>query len=523
MIQALLPIFPKETIRINDFLAFQKEDGHVYYFNASMPIFTHHEDDLTSFRMITSQLYINGNCKQVDIVNAFGVSANSVKRYVKKYRQGGIKGFFKKLYKRKPRVLTPQVIEQAQEMLNDGKSRAEVSEALNLKSDTLYRAIRSGRLIEPSKIDKELVLTKSVRSIEDSQAEMGMGCTRVMERVAASVGLLEEAPTRFKKCYDVPNGGVLCALPALLINGLLRHTEQYFSLPKGYYGLIHIFLLLALMALARVKNVEKLKSYSPGEWGNILGLDRAPEVRTLRGKIKQIAGAGKVSEWGGMLSKEWMESDPEAAGVLYIDGQVRVYNGSQTKLPKRYVARQKLCLRGMIDYWVNDQQGRPFFVITTALTSGLLDMLKNEIVHRLLEDVPKQPTEDELKVDRYLHRFVMIFDREGYSPVFFRQMWQKRIGCQTYHKYSKEDWPVSEFDEYVVEMAFGHQVKMKLAERGVDLSNELWVREIRKLTKSGHQVSVLSTDYKSDLTLIAVHMFSRWSQENFFKYMRKHY
>ena len=523
MIQTLLPIFPKETSRINDFLAFQKEDGHVYYFNAIMPIFTHHEDDIASFRMITSQLYINGNCKQVDIVNAFGVSANSVKRYVKKYRQGGIKAFFKKLYKRKPRVLTPKVMKKAQKMLNDGKSRAEVSGELNLKSDTLYRAIRSGRLIEPSKIDKELALTKSVRSIEDSQADMGMGCSRVMERVAASVGLLEAAPTRFEKCYDVPNGGVLCALPALLINGLLRHTEEYFSLPKGYYGLIHIFLFLALMALARVKNVEQLKSDSPGEWGNILGLDRAPEVRTLRGKIKQIAEAGKVSEWGGVLSKEWMESDPEAAGVLYIDGQVRVYNGSQTKLPKRYVARQKLCLRAMIDYWVNDQQGRPFFVITTALTSGLLDMLKNEIVPRLLEDVPKQPTEDELKVDRYLHRFVMIFDREGYSPVFFRQMWQKRIACQTYHKYPKKDWPVSEFHEYVVEMAFGHQVKMKLAERGVHLSNELWVREIRKLTESGHQVSVLSTDYKSDLTIIAAHMFSRWSQENFFKYMRKHY
>lgn len=183
MIQTLLPIFPKETIRINDFLAFQKEDGHVYYFNAIMPIFTHHENDIASFRMITSQLYINGNCKQVDIVNAFGVSANSVKRYVKKYRQGGIKAFFKKLYNRKPRVLTLKVMKKAQKMLNDGKSRAEVSGELNLKSDTLYRAIRSGRLIEHSKIDKGLALTKSVRSIEDSQADMGMGCSRVMERL----------------------------------------------------------------------------------------------------------------------------------------------------------------------------------------------------------------------------------------------------------------------------------------------------------------------------------------------------
>jgi hypothetical protein len=72
-------------------------------------------------------------------------------------------------------------------------------------------------------------------------------------------------------------------------------------------------------------------------------------------------------------------------------------------------------------------------------------------------------------------------------------------------------------------MSFGQQVKMKLAERGIFLAKKLWVREIRKLTDSGHQVSVLSIDYKSEITSIASHMFSRWSQENFFKYMRKHY
>ena len=200
---------------------------------------------------------------------------------------------------------------------------------------------------------------------------MGTGCTHVMQRVAASVGILEEVPTHFEKSCDVPNAGVLCALPALLTNGLLQHTSQYFSLPKGYYSLVQIFLLLAFMALSRVINVAQLRFDSPGEWGNILGLDRIPEVKTLRQKIKHLSETGQVSEWGGDLSRQWMESDPESAGTLYVDGNVRVYNGSKTKLPRRYVARQKLCLRGMTDYWVNDQQSRPFFVISTAFTSGL--------------------------------------------------------------------------------------------------------------------------------------------------------
>ena len=117
----------------------------------------------------------------------------------------------------------------------------------------------------------------------------------------------------------------------------------------------------------------------------------------------------------------------------------------------------------------------------------------------------------------------MIFDREGYSPAFFKEMWEKRIACQTYNKYPKEDWPPSEFRERKVMMPHGELVVMKLAERGLKLSNGLWVREIRKLSKTGHQTSVLSTDYIESVDRIAAHMFNRWSQENFFKYMSQHY
>ena len=117
----------------------------------------------------------------------------------------------------------------------------------------------------------------------------------------------------------------------------------------------------------------------------------------------------------------------------------------------------------------------------------------------------------------------MIFDREGYSPTFFAEMRTLRIACQTYNKYPKEDWPEAEFTEVNVEMPGGHSSRMKLAERGVFLGRVLWVREIRKLTESGHQTSVISTDYASDFTRIAAHMFSRWSQENFFRYMMQHY
>jgi prepilin-type processing-associated H-X9-DG protein len=352
---------------------------------------------------------------------------------------------------------------------------------------------------------------------------MGMGCTRTEERVSASLGELTEAPTRFETVLDVSHGGVLWALPALLKNGLLRHTQEYFTLPKGFYSVVQIFILLSYMALLRIKSPERLR-YSPaGELGHLLGLDRVPEVRTLREKVKVLARPKEVLEWSRQLSREWMGDNPQAAGVLYVDGHVRAYYGSQTKLPARYVARERLRMRGTTDYWVNDQIGRPFFVVSTPLTPGLLETMRKEIVPRLLQDVPHQPTQEELKGNPYLHRFVMVFDREGYSPAFFQEMWNDRIACVTYNKLPGEDWPVSEFSECAVAMPQGQKVRIKLAERGVKLSSGIWMREIRKLTESGHQTSVLSTDYDSDTGLIGAFMFSRWSQENFFKYMMENY
>jgi hypothetical protein len=352
---------------------------------------------------------------------------------------------------------------------------------------------------------------------------MGMGCTRVAERVCAAVGLLAEAPTQFENAESVAQGGVLWALPALLANGLLRHVRGCFHWPKGFYSLIQVLLLLGYMALARIKTMEQLQYHPTGEWGKLLGLDRIPEVRTLREKVKVLAQPEAVHKWGQMLSQEWMEQEPEAAGFLYVDGHVRVYHGAQTKLPRRYVARQRLCLRGMTDYWVNDQWGRPFFVVSSPLTPGLLDTLKREIVPRLLAEVPGQPLPEELAANPYLHRFTLVFDREGYSPEFFQTMRGLRIACQTYHKYPKEDWQESEFTEYVVPLPHNEQVGMNLAERGTRLGANVWVREIRKLTETRHQVSILSTNFEADRGGIAGHMFARWSQENFFQYMMQHF
>ncbi|HEY5715044.1 MAG TPA: hypothetical protein VIS54_01405, partial [Psychromonas sp.] len=480
---------------------------------------------------MTSQLIVSGGCRQVEIIKAFGVSKNSVLRAVAKYRDRGSEAFFTpKQTRQGGTVLTLEVLEQAQQLLDQGRSRRETAEALAVNYDTLRKAINDGRLQERTSSSATVHGTsKSSRDKADALAAYGLGtaCTRVGERVLAAVGEFQGAVSQFETCLDVPHGGVLCALPALLSNGLAQGADQLLGSVTGYYTQLQILLLLAFMALCRIKTTEQIRGYAPGEFGKLMGLDRIPEVRCLRKKMDDLCRDGAAKRWATHLSQRWMSADPGAVGTLYIDGHVRIYHGNKTALPRRYISRERLCLRATTDYWVNDIAGRPFFVIEKTVDPGLLVTLKDIIVPRLLKDVPNQPSQQSLAENPYLCRFILVFDREGYSPAFFIEMWQThRIACITYHKYPDDPWPVQEFQAQNVRLSNGEMVTMRLAERGTYVGSgrqTLWMREVRKLNDSGHQTSLISTAYELTHTQLAMQMFSRWCQENFFRYMMQHF
>jgi hypothetical protein len=291
-------------------------------------------------------------------------------------------------------------------------------------------------------------------------------------------------------------GGLLVGLPALCGNGLLSGLGRHLSLPQGFYSALHILITLAFMALARIRRPEGLRHVPPGELGKVVGLDRVPEVRTLRDKIAVMANTGAPQTWMRELSRTWMEADPEEAGYLYVDGHVRVYHGANTLLPRRYVSRERLCLRGTTDYWINDALGRPFFVVSKAVTDGLAATLLDEIVPELLASVPAQPSEADLAADPLLHRFAVIFDREGSSHSLLAQLWAQRIGAITYRKAVKDLWPASAFSEIEVPVPGGGATRMTLASSDTALSAgtaSIPMLVIRRLTTTGHQAAIITT------------------------------
>lgn len=357
----------------------------------------------------------------------------------------------------------------------------------------------------------------------------------------------------FENNLDVPKAGVLLCVPALLSNGLLSHNNV-FDFDPGYYSLSSIFLTLSFCSLLRIKSIEKISDEPPGELGKLIGLDRIPEIKTLRNKIAELGQQDQGKLWIGELSREWMQMYPDLAGVMYIDGHTDVYYGKANKLPRHYVSRMRLAMRASADYWVCDKLGQPFFSINKSISGSMIDVIKQDIIPVLENDIPNQPNQAALNNDPHLHKFMIVYDREGYSPDFMIDMWEKRVACCTYNKYTQDPWPKTEFAQYEIETPNGEKELVQLAERAVLLEGneteslpvamqvveveqtgqgiqvkttnkrtkkkrQIWVREIRKLRNDGNQTSIITTNYKLDIVLIGMYMFARWCQENFFKYM----
>ena len=304
MTQLLLPFISPGITQINPLVSVCRDDDLWTYFLGKYPIYSHRVNDQRMFRLTIAQLIESGACRQKEVIKAFGVSKRSVIRAQNKLRNGGSETFFIERRGRKyAPVLTPEVLDQAQRLLDKGLPRRQAAEELCVKYDTLRKAVNDGRLKD--KVKDESATNKSERTVVDAAAADGMGtaCTRVEERTFAAFGVCEGASVRFESCLDVPKGGVLCALPALLANGLLEGAEKLLGTVKGYYTTFHILLLLAFMALCRIKTMEKIRGHAPGEFGKLLGLDRVPEVRCLRNKIDDLSAGSTAEQWAAHLSK----------------------------------------------------------------------------------------------------------------------------------------------------------------------------------------------------------------------------
>ncbi len=540
-----LPMHPADAVQIGaSCFSFASGGGRTVYFSNLEPFDCHDEDDRPAMLLRIARFARHGIPQKV-LQAAFGVGRATVQRAVRKLRDGGEAAFHEPRKGRGTSVITGATADAANRLLAEGMSGTVVARKLGVPASTVYHNIHRGFIGTGTSDAPQASVTddtvgvpggavpssdgppdRSARDRRDRAAPMGRAARDSAGRVAASAGAMAEARPRFDEPLSaVACGGVLAALPTLLKEGLLEHADRFLSLPKGYYGLTSTLLLLAFLFLARVRNPEALRHEAPGEWGAVLGLDRCPEAKTLRRKIRALAAdERRVKGWQDALARDWMADD--AVATLAVDGHVKIYAGRKGRLPKHFVSRQKLCLPASTSYWVNALGGRPLLCLHKDLDPTMTHALEQDVLPALERlGLPGAP--DLTANAQAAPALTLVFDREGWSPALFARLARRGIAVITWHKgFRGGDWPEAEF-RAVQSPIHGPgaegATRVRLAERRIRLKDGPEVRQIRRLLDTGRQVPLVTTDFSVPMERIAGALFSRWAQESFFKYMREEF
>jgi transposase len=531
------------TLIINDRCLVKTQGGRRVVIVCGVAVAQYKLSDHMAEAYAMVNLVEQGWADQNDVARIFGCSARTVRRYEQRFADGGLAALGQpRGYPRGRGRLHVARTDLIRHWKGKGRSNREIARHLGVSEMAIRKWLRRRGWREPDPepnlfpLDAEIPANPKLSAFANSPtlqpaipSPKGVDtklCAppstptlpwtsdsdpsdRRQDRLMAYWGLLDDAAPLFGSRANVPGAGVLLALPALVHSGVFECAENiYGSLGPAFYGLRTSVLTLLLMALRRIKRPEGLKEHSPAELGRVLGLDRAPEVKTLRRKLARLAAVGRAAQFGRALAQRRVALRGQALGFLYIDGHVRVYHG-QARLPKAHVARMRLSLPATTDYWVNDSVGDPLFVVTAEANAGLVKMLPG-----LLQ---------ELRALVGQRRVTVVFDRGGYSPKGFKQILDAGFDLLTYRKGRFRRVGHGQFQDHRATIE-GPPITYRLADQHVRLLRRtLRLRQVTRLAEDGHQTPVLTSREDLPAVEVAYHMFGRWWQENFFKYLRDEY
>jgi prepilin-type processing-associated H-X9-DG protein len=514
---------------------------------AGLPVHPYSAQDAVAEAYAMVFLIDGGFATQLEVARAFKCSERTVRRHQRRYADGGMAALATRSGWRPGRRRIPtkrrRLIER---MRTEGLSNREIARRLGVTENAVREQVgpqvhsSSQRTLplDASSIGQEggaplpeempvpspsAPPTSHTQTVEPTWANGRSGdepepvamsldvdpTDRTLDRLLAAFGYLDDAAPVFGNAEAVAGAGVLFAVPALVGSGLFQISYKlYGPIGPAFYGLRTTLLTLLLMALWRIKRPEALKEYDPQPLGRVLGLDRAPEVKTVRRKLGRLAAYGRAERLGAELARQRVQERGQLMGFLYVDGHVRAYHGKR-KLPKTHVARMRLSLPATTDYWVHDQAGDPLFVVTAKANAALTQMLPE-----ILPEVRRLVGE---------RRVTIVFDRGGWSPALFQKLIADGFDILTYRKYKARR--VGEH-RFVLRQATinGRSVEYRLHDQAVRvLKGKLRLRQITRLGDAGHQTQVITSRWDLKDIEVAYRMFERWRQENFFKYMREEF
>ena len=356
---------PDGTTCVNARCLIRTRDGHQVVIVAGVVIAQYALGDRMAEAHAMVSLVDQGWAEQKEVARAFNCSVRSVRRHQRRFEEGGLPalGRHRGYPQGQPRLPASRT-RQVTRLKGRGFSNCQIAACMGVTEKAVRKVLRRIGWTEsapaqtqlpsesagsdpklsafpiarhptpltsaPSASDPKLSAFSSpdhplIPSMDDDPSD------RRFDRLMACVGLLDDAAPLFRPGTAIPGAGVLLALPALIASGVVECArEVYGSIGPAFFGLRTTIVALVLMALLRIKRPEGLKEQPPEPLGRILGLDRAPEVKTLRRKLKRMAALGRSTRFGRALAERRVAARGALMGFLYIDGHVRVFHGKAT-------------------------------------------------------------------------------------------------------------------------------------------------------------------------------------------------
>jgi hypothetical protein len=525
-VQPPLPLTPSGAVPFGAVAALVQDDDGGRVFIRGELCFVWDFGDEAGRRLAAVQLVRIKAASGLDVAAAFAVSTVTLWRWRKELDVSGTAGLaWHKRGPKGPSRLSDDMVADIRARRSGGATLQAVADAVRVSVTTVRRALAAPTTAEPMKQEQD----QPPAAVVDLPV-LPAPADRDAERAAARWGKLPHAEPVFAPAARVPLAGLLLAIPALQTTGLLSCAATVFgSLRNGFYGLDTMLVEGVLRALAGEPRAEGSTRIDPAALGRVLGLDRGPEVKTIRRNITALAATGRAEELLAAMAAAHVtrleETNPDLLAVFYVDGHVRAYQGAR-KVAKTHLSRLKFPAPATVETWISDASGDPVLVVMADPGASLAMELR-----RLLPDLRRAVGDQ--------RRVLVGFDRGGWSPALFAHMDAQGFDVLTWRKGSAEDVDPTLFTDLTYTDETGRTHQWRVADTTVDLpvgdDDVFTMRQVTLLVannKTGRQehsaastrqIHILTTRGDLPVEQVIYRMGSRWRQENYFRYARMHF